>query len=916
MYQDKFNQSKKTMGKKEFEKPKPKCRSEQNKRQKNRFLNNEFTFDQRKARTDSTITNSITDLPSTSKFNKLQKLNRQKKVALDILDNEPSKSSDEEVANNTVTVSKKIVAKIIHDSNSELINDIPTSPTDTSKDKTGSTQQRSDSRSQNMNLKDRFNSKSPSPLKSNEPQKKQQFETNRRATKPGTDSNLNNQKKIYQKSYYYKNKNINVNKNIKNASNQSKIITKAKALGNKIIKAASSKGVVISGVLIGLVILFIFVVVMFFLLIGSSLDTKYLFTEEEATYIEQSYTKKELEYLNTILKESDKHTGDFNVNIDYDPVGHDPHEILSLFNVMLRYELEENDMYSFDSKQINRIIDDLISARYEFTKETENVVRNVRVENEDGSTSVEQITTSVTNIRSKTNSINNIIAGASFDTPKNTDDFISAISSDVQEVASRNDLYASVILAQAILETGSGSSDLSKPPYFNLFGIKGSYNGESVTMYTQEDDGLGNLYTISARFRDYPSYKEAIEDYAIVMREQPSVGFYAPTYKSNTSSYKQATAYLTGTYATDTQYGSKLNKIIQEYNLTRYDKAHSGSNGFNSNSDLQEKEEKIERILGGNLFALTDYERDLYQRTFDAKGIMGTYPSPVSGVEVDKLRVENPYGYAWDPNTRKIYTTDGLLVKVDSGLNVISQITGKVSKIKELEGKAIVTIESKDTLTIEYGYLDNINVAVGSHVRRGDVIGKTSSKGLRLKTHTSDEKDINPLMVMHYENPKLYMYNAGVSSVNSNSGSSSNNQLNQNMAGKSYDDLDVDILFNVAKKYIGYPYVFGGASPSTSFDCSGFIYWVYKEAGLKKWSRTTANEMYYSHSAPISEEEARPGDLIFFEGTYNAGVPITHVGIYAGDGIMLHAGDPIGFTSFKTSYWQQHNPTFGRLVQD
>ena len=117
-------------------------------------------------------------------------------------------------------------------------------------------------------------------------------------------------------------------------------------------------------------------------------------------------------------------------------------------------------------------------------------------------------------------------------------------------------------------------------------------------------------------------------------------------------------------------------------------------------------------------------------------------------------------------------------------------------------------------------------------------------------------------------------------------------------------------MIEEAEKYLGYPYVWGGSSPSTSFDCSGFVSWVLNHSG---WDvgRQTANSLL-GICTPITTAKARPGDLIFFEGTYDTN-GASHVGIYVGDGMMLHCGDPIQYTSINTSYWQQHFLTFARL---
>ena len=116
-----------------------------------------------------------------------------------------------------------------------------------------------------------------------------------------------------------------------------------------------------------------------------------------------------------------------------------------------------------------------------------------------------------------------------------------------------------------------------------------------------------------------------------------------------------------------------------------------------------------------------------------------------------------------------------------------------------------------------------------------------------------------------------------------------------------------------AEKYLGYPYVWGGSSPSTSFDCSGFVSWVINHCG-QGWNfgRLDSDSLYFGVCTPIPESEARPGDLIFFQHTYDT--PNTsHVGIYVGNGMMIHCGNPIQYASINTSYWQEHFYGFGRL---
>ena len=147
--------------------------------------------------------------------------------------------------------------------------------------------------------------------------------------------------------------------------------------------------------------------------------------------------------------------------------------------------------------------------------------------------------------------------------------FIEKIAPFAQELARENDLYASIMIAQACQESGFGTSSLSQEPTNNLFGVKGLYNGQGKTFTTKEDDGEGGLYEIKSTFRAYPSYLESLVDYATVVLKKP---IYYGAWKSNTNSYQQATKHLTGLYASDTKYFERLDNLIERFQLTKYDK--------------------------------------------------------------------------------------------------------------------------------------------------------------------------------------------------------------------------------------------------------------------------------------------------------------------------------------------------------
>ena len=136
--------------------------------------------------------------------------------------------------------------------------------------------------------------------------------------------------------------------------------------------------------------------------------------------------------------------------------------------------------------------------------------------------------------------------------------------------------------------------------------------------------------------------------------------------------------------------------------------------------------------------------------------------------------------------------------------------------------------------------------------------------------------------------------------------------LHYDIPGEALTDEKFRKMITEAEKYLGYPYVWGGSSPSTSFDCSGFVCWVVNHCG-NGWNvgRITANGLKNT-CAIIPRSEAKPGDLIFFQGTYNT-TGASHVGIYVGNNMMIHCGNPIQYASIDTAYWQAHFYCFGRL---
>lgn len=153
---------------------------------------------------------------------------------------------------------------------------------------------------------------------------------------------------------------------------------------------------------------------------------------------------------------------------------------------------------------------------------------------------------------------------------------------------------------------------------------------------------------------------------------------------------------------------------------------------------------------------------------------------------------------------------------------------------------------------------------------------------------------------------------AGIAFATPDGAGSSGEYQDYDIPGEALTDEKFRKMITEAEKYLGYPYVWGGSSPSTSFDCSGFVSWVINHCG-NDWNvgRQTANGLMGKCDI-IPKSEAKPGDLIFFQKTYNTS-GASHVGIYVGNGMMIHCGSPISYASIETSYWRQHYYCMGRI---
>ena len=269
--------------------------------------------------------------------------------------------------------------------------------------------------------------------------------------------------------------------------------------------------------------------------------------------------------------------------------------------------------------------------------------------------------------------------------------------------------------------------------------------------------------------------------------------------------------------------------------------------------------------------------------------------------------ISSYYGYRKNPNTGAEELHRGVDIAVPTGTVVYAAHDGTVTQAAydSYYGNYVVITDSKG-YTTKYAHMDSLTVSAGQSVKKGDTVGESGNTG----SSTGSHLHIECLYNGEYYNP-LFYFEAGTQTIYGETPGGTGGGTGNVIPPDSYDDATVQALMTEANRYLGMPYTFGGTPPS-SFDCSAFVCWVFSNSGMHDLPRTTAQGIY-DQCTPVSAADAKAGDIIFFTGTYNAGRPVTHVGIYCGNGTMVHCGDPIQYTSINTSYWQSHFYGFGRL---
>ena len=338
------------------------------------------------------------------------------------------------------------------------------------------------------------------------------------------------------------------------------------------------------------------------------------------------------------------------------------------------------------------------------------------------------------------------------------EDFIKILGHRARELGQKYNIYASVMIAQAILESGMGGSGLSQEPNNNLFGIKGSYEGQTQSFNTQEEYS-GSKVNIVDNFRIYPSLAESMEDYAnlIVNGVEYDKDYYSGALKSNAATYMDATKFLTGKYATDSGYSEKLNDIIEKYNLTKYDnplyakidesKKYTLESVANSNGidlDILKslnpniKDEKAYLEKGDKISISPDYIYEQFQS-----------PAEHNYLIINEFKVEK------EESGEYIYN-NGMEILLMNNSKIKTSSDGEVVETGENDdfGKYIVIKHEGDFYSY-YFFLDSINVKLGDKIDSNTVIGMINDTiGSHLYFSMSTElwnNYFNPRLLIDFE---------------------------------------------------------------------------------------------------------------------------------------------------------------------
>jgi murein DD-endopeptidase MepM/ murein hydrolase activator NlpD len=427
---------------------------------------------------------------------------------------------------------------------------------------------------------------------------------------------------------------------------------------------------------------------------------------------------------------------------------------------------------------------------------------------------------------------------------------------------------------------------------------------------------LGAAYTAKDRDIDdaelnYTDWETALQE-QINSAESDYPGFDEYRYSVDDIGHDpfELMAYLTARYQ-DFQYfeiEAELRAIFEEqYELTfipEVEIRYNDPGDANEDGDLEPYEWKILNItLTARSFSdiitprMDAQQRERFGVYMETKGSRQYLINPVA---VNWLPlVTDYYGWRIHPATglRDFHT--GIDIALPAGTEIIAGHDGVILQTGDAGGLGpTVALEGKHGLVSKYAQCSEILVSAGQKIKKGDVIAKSGAH-LHLEILKNGQA-LNP----------LFFSETGDEGSRLPPGAPGGEEFPA-YPGAPMEDARFAAMMEEAQKHLGKPYVFGASGPDR-FDCSGFVCYVLNHSGVASVGRTSAQGLY-NRSTPVSPENAKPGDLVFFSGTYSTPNDCTHVAIYVGNGQMIHAGKPVKYSSLDHEYWQEHFYSFARI---
>jgi murein DD-endopeptidase MepM/ murein hydrolase activator NlpD len=282
--------------------------------------------------------------------------------------------------------------------------------------------------------------------------------------------------------------------------------------------------------------------------------------------------------------------------------------------------------------------------------------------------------------------------------------------------------------------------------------------------------------------------------------------------------------------------------------------------------------------------------------------------------------ISNPFDFDWLPYVTSYYGwrvhpvsgVKNIHRGVDIGVPVGTEIrSGQEGKVT-LAGYSgdygnVVVIENDSGLVSKYAHCSEVLVSVGQAVNAGDIIAKSGNTG----NSTGPHLHLEVIKDGQYLN-SLYFAITGDEGITSALPGMPGGVIIPDYPGEPMTDESFAALMEEAQKHLGKPYIYGASGPD-SFDCSGFVCYVINHSGVANVGRVGASTLFRTYVTPVAPENVKPGDLIFFTGTYSTPDPCSHVGIYIGNGWMIHAGSPVKYSRVDSAYFIEHFYAYGRL---